>query len=119
MLDQEALDQEALDQLALDHEADDQLALDQLALDQLALDQEADDHEAFEEAALDQLAASKTGSELPVGSGTRKASSARFGFGGAISFGSSAFWMFTSPTPIEFGAAFVPPKAVSISAPLT
>ena len=46
--------------------------------------QEAASQEVFARAASAQLAASKTGVELPSGSGTRNLSSARFGSGGAV-----------------------------------
>jgi hypothetical protein len=111
-LAQEALDQEALAQLALDQDA-----LAHEALAQLAFDQEALAHEASARAVLAQLAASNERAELSVGSGTRNLLSARFGFGGVVSW--AAPCANTVPTPIEYWAALGFAFAPYMRAPLT
>src|SRR5205085_11606969 len=67
--------------------------------------------------ASSQVAQSKTGVDPPVGSGPTNLSSARFGFGGALS--DAALPALSSPAPTEFGVAFGAFFAVASSAPLT
>src|SRR5947199_348519 len=106
----------AVAQLASLHEAEAQLAADHEAAAQDAVLQEALAQEASDLALLAQLAASKASAPV-LGSLTRKALSARFGFGGFCASIERAALI--SPTPSErsaaFGIGFVP----TISAPLT
>src|SRR5256885_5169048 len=81
-----------------------QVASVQVASVHVASDQVASSQVALLLTLSSQLAQSKTGAEPPFGSEVRNWSRAAFGFGGFES--AAAFPAFTSPAPIEFGAAF-------------
>src|SRR5439155_11345046 len=104
------------------HEAVAQEASAHDASAQLASLHDAAAHEALSQAASPraasaQLAASKTGVELPSGSGTRNLSSGRFGLGGAVT--SAAASSLTSPTPALPGGVDGSAFALDIRAPFT